>query len=278
MTAVTRLWQTDRPLVATGLVALALVPVSLAGLVLDPRVITGAPAWLKPLKFAMSIAVYTFTLAWVFTYLPDWRRTRRVVGRVTAAALILELILIDGQAMRGTTSHFNTATTFDLVVFSVMGLVITTQTVVSIAVAVALWRQRFEDAALGWALRLGMLLTIVGASTGGLMTQPTASQIAEARATHHLPISGAHTVGAPDGGPGLPLTGWSTSHGDIRVPHFIGLHALQALPLLLLIALPRRRFSDTRRVQLTILAAAGYAGLFLLLLAQALAGRPVWPT
>ena len=34
--------------------------------------IGGAPAWLKPAKFAASIAIYTLTLAWVFTYLPEW--------------------------------------------------------------------------------------------------------------------------------------------------------------------------------------------------------------
>jgi hypothetical protein len=274
MTTLTRLWQTDRVLVLTGFVALALIPLSLAGLALDPRVITGAPAWLKPLKFAISIAAYVFTLAWVFTYLPEWRRTRRIAGRVTAAALIIELVLIDGQAMRGTTSHFNTATVFDAIVFGVMGLVIATQTVISIAVAIALWRQHFEDAALGWALRIGMMLTIAGASTGGLMTQPTAAQIAGARATHRMPISGAHTVGAPDGGPGLPLTGWSTAHGDVRVPHFIGLHAWQALPLLVLIGWPRGRLSDRRRVQLTAVAAGGYAVVFVALLAQALGGHP----
>ena len=144
--------------------------------------ITGAPAWMKPAKFAASIAIYTLTLAWVFTYLPEWPRTRRVVSWVTAVTLLLEIVIIDVQAWRGTTSHFNVGTLVDGVLFTIMGLAILVQTLAAIAVAVALWRQRFADRALGWALRLGMTITIVGAMTGGLMTQPTRAQLDNARA------------------------------------------------------------------------------------------------
>ena len=99
---------------------------------------------------------------------------------------------------------------FDAVIFAVMGLAIVVQTLSTVAVAVALWRHRFADPALGWALRFGMTITIVGAMTGGLMTQPTRQQLDAARAGERMTIAGAHTVGAPDGGPGLPGTGWST--------------------------------------------------------------------
>jgi hypothetical protein len=155
-----------------------------------------------------------------------------------------------------------------------MGLAIVLQTVTTIAVAVALWRQPFADRALGWALRLGMSITIVGAFSGGLMTQPTDAQIAGARTGQPMTIAGAHTVGAPDGGPGLPGTGWSTRHGDLRVPHFVGLHALQALPLVAL-ALTRKRFSESTRGRLTLTAGASYFALFGILLWQALRGQPV---
>ena len=70
------------------------------------------------------------------------------------------------------------------------------------------------------------------------MTRPTAAQLDEARATGRMAIAGAHTVGAPDGGPGLPGTGWSVEHGDLRIPHFVGLHAMQILPLLALALRP----------------------------------------
>ena len=166
------------------------------------------------------------------------------------------------------------ATLFDGVVFTIMGAAIVVQTLSTVAVAVALWRQQFADRALGWALRLGMTMTIVGALTGGLMTRPTPQQLDTARAGERMTVAGAHTVGGPDGGPGLPGTGWSTDHGDLRVAHFLGLHALQALPILALV-LARRRVSDLVRLRLTIAAAASYMALFGILLSQALRAQPV---
>lgn len=264
-----RLWDTDRPLTAGGVVMLAAFVVALAGLALDPRTITGMPAWMKPAKFAISTAIFMLTLAWIFTYLPSWVRMRRVVGYATAAILVLEVAIVWVQAWRGTSSHFNVGTRLDGVLFTVMGLAIAIQTALSIAVAVALWRQPFIDRPLGWALRLGLIISIVGASTGGLMVSPTKAQLAEAHATHRLLTSGAHTVGAPDGGPGLTGLGWSREHGDLRVPHFVGLHALQLLPLVVLVA-TRRGLPELKRVRLTFVIAASYFSLFVILLWQAL--------
>jgi hypothetical protein len=266
------LWRASPPLTAVGLLMLAAASASIVGLIIDPRVITGAPAWLKPFKFAVSIAVYSFTLAWIFSLLPDWRRVRRVVGWTTAVVFVLEVVLIDLQAWRGTTSHFNVATPLDATFFFVMGAAILWQTLVSVAVAVALWRHHFVDRALGWALRFGMIMTIAGAMVGPMMTRPTAAQLAEARAGGRMTITGAHSVGGPDGGPGLPVTGWSSEHGDLRVAHFIGLHAIQALALA---ALGLRRWlrPETARVRAVFAVTASYASLFLLLLSGALRGQ-----
>ncbi len=269
----TRLWEEDPLLTGTGLFLLATSLPTLLGLWIDPRDITGAPAWLKPTKFAISTGIYTLTLAWVFTYLPGWTKTRRLVGRVTIVTLLLEIGVIDAQAWRGTTSHFNVGTPLDAALFAMMGIAILLQTLASVGVAVALWRQPFVDRALGWALRLGMTITIVGALSGGLMTSPTPAQLDLAKATGHLALAGGHTVGAPDGGEGLPLTGWSTRHGDLRVPHFVGLHALQVLPLIPL-ALPRRG-SARSRTKITIGTSALYALAFVGLLIQALVGVPL---
>ena len=247
---------------------------SAIGMMVDPRIITGARAWLKPLKFAISTAVYSLTLAWVFGYLMDWPRMRRVVGWTTAIVFVLEVAIIDAQAWRGMRSHFNISTRVNMTLFFIMGGAILLQTLVSIAAAVALWRQRFADKALGWALRFGMTLTILGAFIGPMMTRPTAAQIAHARAGERMTTVGSHSVGGVDGGPGLPLTGWSVEHGDLRVPHFIGLHALQALALVAL-ALRRWRASENARVRVMMAAAAGYALVFAVLLLEALKGHSI---
>lgn len=87
---------------------------------------------------------------------------------------------------------------------------------------------------------------------------------------------GAHTVGAADGGPGLPITGWSTQHGDLRIPHFVGLHALQVLPL---IAWALQRYASAlttgAQVRLVRVANVSCAGVVTLVAWQAERGLPL---
>ena len=266
------LWRESRPLTATGILMLAALAASLVAMGVDHREILGVPKWLKPVKFAVSTAIYTFTLAWIFTFLADRRRLKAIVGWVISVVLVIEVFLIDLQAARGVTSHFNVGTAFDAAVFGIMGSAILIAWIAAIALTVALFRHRFDDEGLGWALRLGMLITIAGQATGGLMTTPTEAQLAAARTTR-ITVAGAHTVGAPDGGPGLPVAGWSREHGDIRVPHFIGLHAVQLLPVGAWLV--GSLGSATRRRRAVLLMAASYFALFAILLAQALAGQPL---
>jgi hypothetical protein len=275
--AVRRAWAANRPLTLVGLAMMAVLAVTVVGLTVDPRVITGAPAWLKPAKFALSIAIYTLTFVWLLTFLRGRPRLVRAVSWVTAVALGLEMVLIGGAAAAGTTSHFNVSTPVQTAIWSTMGSAIVIAWVASLVVAVALFRQAFADAALGWALRLGVVIGAVGMGVAFFMTSPTAEQIATANATGAMAVSGAHSVGTPDGGPGLPIVGWSTVGGDLRVAHFLGLHALQALPLL---AVLLRRFGPgwlgpLHRVRLIWTIAAAYLAVVALTTWQALRGQPL---
>lgn len=100
-------------------------------------------------------------------------------------------------------------------------------------------------------------------------------QTPEQRKIQNPPAFGAHTVGAPDDGPGLPFLNWSTSRGDLRIPHFLGLHAMQAIPLLAWLLSRRKKMLEPQRVQMVWFSAFAYASLFVLLLWQALGGRPL---
>lgn len=262
-----------RYLIRTSWLMAGLVVVFGIALILDHSTIDGSPAWLKPAKFAASLSLYGFTFAWILGQLPSWPRLVQWSAWATTLAALVELSLIALQASRGVASHFNIDTPFDKTVFAVMGGVITVQTVSAGFVGVALWRQPVPDRAMGWAVRLGVTITVLGASVGGVMTPPTARQLSLWHSTGRYPRQGAHSIGGEDGGPGLPGFHWSTKHGDIRVAHFIGLHAMQAIPM---VAFATRNWKSRRsRVALVQGAALSYATLFALLLAQALAGQPV---
>jgi hypothetical protein len=264
------LWRGSAPLTVVVCLMLPTLVVLGVGLWVDPRTVLGDPVWLKPTKFAASITIYAATLAWVLGHLPRSSRLDRV-GWLSAVVLVLEQVIISVQAGRGTTSHFNVGTPLDAVLFAVMGAAIVSQTLASAVLALALWRARLPDRALGWALRLGLTLTIAGAAVGGIMSRPRDDQLRALAAGRQSP-AGAHTVGGADGGPGLVGTGWSRDHGDLRVPHFFGLHALQVLPLVA-VGLRRTRLSEARRARLVVAAGASYAGFVALLLWQALRGR-----
>ena len=103
---------------------LLVLMVAVAGLLLDPRAITGAPAWLKPMKFAISISIYCFTLLWMLTFVRGHPRLVGLISWVTAVALLVEMVLIAGAAAFGTTSHYNVSTPLHNAVWNTMAIAI----------------------------------------------------------------------------------------------------------------------------------------------------------
>jgi hypothetical protein len=272
----TRAMAINRPLTVTVVLMLLTLAGALIGLVVDPRVITGAPAWLKPLKFALSISVYSATFIWLLSFVQGHRRIVRIVAWMTTAGLLIEMALIATQVVRGTTSHFNISTPFNAMVFYIMGGTVVCVWTANLLLGIVLLRQRFADPAFAWALRLGVLISVVGMGVAFFMTTPTSAQLAASKAGNGLPISGAHSVGVADGGPGIPILGWSTAGGDLRAPHFVGLHALQLLPLFgWLLVRHGGRLRPASRTALVWIIGLGYLGLVGLLTWQALRGQSI---
>ncbi|HXU61830.1 MAG TPA: hypothetical protein VN962_09035 [Polyangia bacterium] len=267
-----RIWQRQRPLALVTLGAAALLVASGLLACLDGRQVAGAPVWLKPAKFALAILTTAPTLAWILEEMRGAAPRRlRAAGTVVATVAALELALITLQAARGVRSHFNHATTFDSVVFTTMGIAITLLWLAELFITVRAFRWSFPTPARTWGIRLGLAGTLAGGAVGFWMPHPSPDQLASLRAGRPTPVVGAHAVGVPDGGPGLPLAGWSTTGGDLRVPHFLGLHALQGLPLLALFVDRRRRSSG----QVVLGAGVAWLGLVGVTLTQALRGQPL---
>ena len=265
-----------RPLMLLAAVMAVLVVFALGGILVDDRVLTGIPVWAKVAKFALSVLIYALTWAWLIGQLTRWRRTAWWAATVAAAGLGIELIVIVIQVVRGTTSHFNFTTPLNSALWELMGASIIVVWIATLVVSLTLFRNPIPDSARNAAIRYGAMISLLGAALGLLMVAPTQDQ----RDTQSS-IRGAHTVGPADGGPGVPLLGWSTAGGDLRIPHFLGMHAIQLLPVALLaLEYGARRFaalnSETLRAGLIRIGAATYIAGLAVLTWQALRGQSVF--
>lgn len=271
------LWQMNRPMTILFWAMVASSILGLVGILLDPRLVLGQSNWAKTTKFSMSIVLYAGSMLWIFGYDTLRPRLSRFILTASAWILGLEMVLIIFQGARAVPMHFNNATTFDAALFSIMGITITIFWFINALGVGVLVAQQVPSPVLAWGLRLGLVIALLGMLEGFLMTGPTPEQRMMLTAGESPALLGGHTVGAEDGGPGLPLLGWSTTHGDLRIGHFVGLHALQIVPLLGLLLMRWRVSWLTVRHRLALLwtGALGYLGLTALVTWQALRGQPL---
>ncbi|MFB9237880.1 hypothetical protein ACFFWC_20355 [Plantactinospora siamensis] len=258
-----------RPLmVFTAAMAVSAV-VCLVGIFADPRVLTGAPIWLKPFKFSVSLGIYALTLAWMLSLLPRRSRVADWAGTVIAVMGLAEMVVIVTQVLRGTTSHFNGTTPLNGALFQAMGMSIMVLFVAHFVLGIAVLRRRVPDRVAARAVGLGLGLSLLGMLAAIPMVIPGHAPTPDG-------INGSHAVGVADGGPGLPIVGWSTTGGDLRIGHFIGLHALQALPLLaILLTRFAAGWDDRTKIRLLTVAGTAYGVLTAMLTWQALRGQPL---
>jgi hypothetical protein len=218
----------------------------------DQRQLLGVNVWLKPIKFAISIAIYCLTWPLLLQYF-RFEGLKRRFTRFTAFAMSFEMVAIASQAARGQLSHYNHSSAYNLLLFNLMGVVIVSQTLFALFIGIRFFKVKAVQVtpAMLWAIRLGIIMSCFFALEGGIMAAKM-----------------AHTVGAADGSRGLPLLNWSRIAGDLRIAHFVGLHALQILPLFVLLT----RFKSARPA---IIFSLSYFIVIMLLLINAFLGRPL---
>lgn len=251
------------PLLAgLGWLLIATFLFAFVALFFDSRTVMGINTWIKPMKFCLSVTAYLWTLAWFLRYVRDSHRSFKIISRGVTVVMLIEMILLYSQAARGVQSHFNFSTAYDAAVFAIMGLMIYVNLIFDAwAFVLILIKQPEIPRSYLWGIRLGFLLFLIFAFQGQLMISRM-----------------AHSVGVPDGGPGLPLLSWSTTGGDLRIAHALGLHAFQLIPLvgwLIFKYRARLSFAGSHATAITVLFSIIYAGVCFGLLAQALAGKPL---
>ncbi len=210
-------------LYGTVILSFAMALVCIVGMLIDSRTILGVSVWLKPLKFAISGGVFTLTVGYLNLFYPYSNLKKSIINNTIAFTMVVDLGIVLLQGARGVQSHFNQSTLFDAILYMTMGVFITINVLIMAIFIIDTIRLKLKTSkSMQWAILLGWLIIFFGSWVGGQMV----SQL-------------SHTVGAVDGGAGLPLMNWSTIAGDLRIAHFFGLHGLQILPFFALILAKR---------------------------------------
>ena len=254
------IYRRDPLLAVLGWIHVFFISVYIVSAPWDTRMVLGLNTWIKPMKWAFSFVIYLWTMALLVWHLPvGW--PKRLIRWGVAACVFLEMTCIFVQGARATPSHFNVGSTFDAALFATMTIAALANTLlVFFFLAQLLWHELEMPRAYLMGMRLGIVLFLIGSLSGMVML-----------------LNQGHTVGAPDGGKGLPFLGWSTAHGDLRIAHGFGIHALQVFPLLGWLV--SRAFGKRALVaQLLLVAGAGfgYMALFMALFRMAVTGQPLF--
>lgn len=257
--SIRELFARQRTLATYGVALLPLTLLALLAGVLDPRTIDGVNIWAKPAKFLFSVAVFSITAAWFFGYVRPERRHApmlRWTVFVLVAAGSLELTYLIWQAAHGLASHFNRSSTFYEIMYGVMGLgaVLLVSTSLPLAWEIArrptdgLQREFVASVVIGLVLSF-----LLGGGFGGYMAQQTG---------HSVGFIGGH----------VPIFGWNRSGGDLRIVHFLGIHAQQVIPIIgmLVAVLPAKV-----RWPMLIGGSMAYVALAVAVFLQAIGGQPL---
>ena len=238
---------------------LLLMVVLLILLPFDTVQVGGRYRLIKPLNFSMSMAMYLATVVVLLDYLRVSMWLKKVIGWGVSICILIGITCITMQAARGTTSHFNNSTPFDSTITSLMDIVDPLNSVFVLVLLIFALQSKYNvsrSSQLG--IVFGILLFLAGSVIGGVMV-----------------AHGQSVVGVAPGGPGLPVVNWSTTGGDFRVSHFLGIHALQILPIAGWIIGQMEGLPMRAKPTAVVTVSAGYALLMGFAFLQAINGVPL---
>jgi hypothetical protein len=216
-------WRRREPTLATfALLMTAAMAPTLIAMAIDGRTFNSINVWIKPLKFESSLAIFYATLAWFWGYLDAELRTRksvRVAVLLICGTGLFEVGYITFRAALAEASHFNNSTRLTEALYGLMGVAILIQVSLAAWAGRLILRSREGDISPTVRLAIGLGLiggNFLGAITGAYMSAQT----------------GHWVGGVANDATGVFFFGWSRTGGDLRVAHFVGLHAMQGIPII----------------------------------------------
>jgi hypothetical protein len=250
------IYDRNKLLAQLGTVSMLLSVVLLILAFILPLQFLGVNALIKPIKFCLSIAVFAYTMAYLLHYLENKKQVRRY-SRVAVVAMGVELFAIISQALRGQASHFNITDLYGGILYGLMGVFIVILTTYTLFLAILFIKQ--EDfiipQSVALSIKIALVFFVIFSYFGG-----------------YISANNGHTVGASDGGNGLPFLNWSTFFGDLRVAHFFGIHSLQIIPIFAYFTYKNLR--QFNQVFLVWLFSLLYFSFVFFTMIQALNGKP----
>lgn len=250
----------DPFLYRVGLAMIIMSGLLVVPLAFDDRIVLGINPWIKPIKFCVSVGIYVFTIAWFLYYIKSYSRLKKWISYLTGITIIIEIIIISFQAFRGVKSHFNNASTFDQILFGIMGLCIG---IVTLLIVIYFFTLFIGKSSISGPYRLSILLSIliflIGSWVGGVMIS-----------------NESHTIGGADGSEGILFFNWSKLFGDLRIAHFLGLHSIQVIPLTFYLFISKIKNVNIRYT-LVIVVSLCYSIIVSLIYHQAKSGIPLFP-
>lgn len=187
--------------------------------------------WLKPAKFAVSILLYAASFNIFQRYISGQNRLIRFAMSASVLGGFIELASSLTQAALTWSAHSNAGVEDALLITG--RLAIMPLAFLDLIFFAVLMREKNLPPVMGSALKWGLLLTAIGFIPGFILMAPEHVQVA---LSHHA----------------------FCSSGNLRIAHFIGIHALQIIPLL---ALYLERFDSQLSIgeQLNILRISGFS-------------------
>jgi hypothetical protein len=216
---------------------------------------SGSISFRKPIVFGLAFGLNAWSFAWIMSYLPKLRKTSWTILIVYLLASIVEFIPISIQAWRGLPFHFNTLDPLSAIFWAIMGNAIVG--IIVAVIAMTRWALFWLKAPSNYriAIIIGLSIVLIGQGLGGWI------------------ISNATAVGGGNPEAILIMEGEFEAAsiygeaGNMKLPHFLALHAIQFLSILALFS-QYTNWSIRKKNKIILFAAIGYIGFMSLVLYQ----------